>query len=420
MSIYDKPQVVISDSDYNIYTLLGISDLCSTYHGTADFSGSKYQRKADFRGSIYKKDAIFSTEHLRSTYRSAADFSGSTYGKLANFSYSTYEDDAIVSANQYRSTYHGTADFRGSTYGKLAKFSYSTYKGNAIFSSGYLNNNNNKIVDTIRDFLSAERHRSTYHGTADFRGSTYYGWTDFSVSTYEKDVTFSTPYSRSTYWGRADFGGSTYWAGADFSHSTYEEDVIFSTSNIDPTYTDRKGFLVSSSNFRSTYWGRADFGGSTYWGLANFSDSTYEDETDFSGSIFYQEVYFGEDGDNSSFSRFTDCAPQFYDETNRKNTLFGSPDNDFSVENGRGYPIYRNLQSLPLGCDFLTAEQKEYLEDKFQEIDETKNKFLKVKDPKEKAELSKNLQAFNEELYEWREEATTVKVEDGTIENAES
>ena len=420
MSIYDKPQVVISDSDYNIYTLLGISDLCSTYHGTADFSGSKYQRKADFRGSIYKKDAIFSTEHLRSTYRSAADFSGSTYGKLANFSYSTYEDDAIVSANQYRSTYHGTADFRGSTYGKLAKFSYSTYKGNAIFSSGYLNNNNNNIVDTIRDFLSAERHRSTYHGTADFRGSTYYGWTDFSVSTYEKDVTFSTPYSRSTYWGRADFGGSTYWAGADFSHSTYEEDVIFSTSNIDPTYTDRKGFLVSSSNFRSTYWGRADFGGSTYWGLANFSDSTYEDETDFSGSIFYQEVYFGEDGDNSSFSRFTDCAPQFYDETNRKNTLFGSPDNDFSVENGRGYPIYRNLQSLPLGCDFLTAEQKEYLEDKFQEIDETKNKFLKVKDPKEKAELSKNLQAFNEELYEWREEATTVKVEDGTIENAES
>ena len=59
----------------------------------------------------------------------------------------------------------------------------------------------------------------------------------------------------------------------------------------------------------------------------------------------------------------------------------------------------------------VTAEQKEYLEDKFQEIDETKNKLLKVKDPKEKAELSKNLQALNEKLYEWREETTTVKVE---------
>ena len=34
-----------------------------------------------------------------------------------------------------------------------------------------------------------------------------------------------------------------------------------------------------------------------------------------------------------------------------------------------------------------------------------------MKDPKEKAELSKNLQAFNEELHEWRKEATMVKVE---------
>mgnify|MGYP001789719808 CR=1 FL=1 len=34
-----------------------------------------------------------------------------------------------------------------------------------------------------------------------------------------------------------------------------------------------------------------------------------------------------------------------------------------------------------------------------------------MKDPKEKAELSKNLQALDEKLYEWREEATTVNVE---------
>ncbi|ERT66119.1 hypothetical protein HMPREF0742_01318, partial [Rothia aeria F0184] len=120
------------------------------------------------------------------------------------------------------------------------------------------------------------------------------------------------------------------------------------------------------------------------------------------------------DGDNSSFSRFAGCAPQFYDEINRKNTLFGSPDNDFSTENGRGHPVYRNLDGLPLGCAFLTAEQKKYLEDKFQEIDETKNKFLEVKDPKEKAELSKNLQALDKTLYEWREEATTVKAEGTT------
>ena len=132
---------------------------------------------------------------------------------------------------------------------------------------------------------------------------------------------------------------------------------------------------------------------------------------DFSGSIFYQKVYFGVDGDNSSFSRFAGCAPQFYDKTNHKNTLFGSHNNGFTVENGRGYPIYRSLDGLPLGCKFLTSEQKEYLADKFQEIEKRNNKLREIKDPKEKAELSKKLQALNEKLHEWREEATTVKVE---------
>ena len=79
-----------------------------------------------------------------------------------------------------------------------------------------------------------------------------------------------------------------------------------------------------------------------------------------------------------------------------------------------GYSINLNSEGLPLGCSFLTAEQKEYLADKFQEIDETKNKLLEIKDPKEKAELSKNLQALDENLYEWREKVTTVKVEGTT------
>ena len=209
----------------------------------------------------------------------------------------------------------------------------------------------------------------------DFSGSTFFYPIDLTKSYYKKPVNFSG----STYQGWANFSGSTYQGWANFTGSTYQ--------------------------------GWANFTDSTYKSWANFSDSTYNDVADFSGSIFYQKVYFGADGYNSSFSRFTDCAPQFYDETNRKNTLFGSPNNVFTVENGRGYPIYRNLEGLPLGCKFLTSEQKEYLADKFREIDETKNKLLEIKDPKEKAELLKNLQALNEELYEWREEATTVKVE---------
>ena len=81
------------------------------------------------------------------------------------------------------------------------------------------------------------------------------------------------------------------------------------------------------------------------------------------------------------------------------------------MDTSEGYPIDLNFEGLPLGCKILTSEQKEYLEGKLQEIDETKNKLREVKDPKEKAELSKNLQALTEELHEWREEVTTVKVE---------
>ena len=242
----------------------------------------------------------------------------------------------------------------------------------------------------------------------DFSGSTFFYPIDLTKSYYKKPVNFSG----STYKGWANFSGSTYQGWANFTDSTYKSWANFT----DSTYQDEADFRNSTyqggANFTdSTYQGWANFTDSTYKSWANFSDSTYNDVADFSGSIFYQKVYFGADGYNSSFSRFTDCAPQFYDETNRKNTLFGSPNNVFTVKNGRGYPIYRNLEGLPLGCKFLTSEQKEYLADKFREIEKTNNKLLEVKDPKEKEELLKNLQALNEELYEWREEATTVKME---------
>jgi len=326
----------------------------STFFYPIDLTNSYYAKPINFSGSTYKGWANFTDSTYQalanftdSTYQALANFSGSTYQALANFSGSTYEDEAYFTD----STYQGGANFRDSTYQGEAYFTDSTYQALADFSD------------------------STYEGWADFTGSTYQALADFTDSTYKSEADFTD----STYQGWADFGNSIYQEEADLSRSTYE--------------------------------GWAYFTDSTYKSGAYFTDSTYNDVADFSGSIFYQKVYFGADGDNNSFSRFTDCAPQFYDETNHKNTLFGSPNNDFTVENGRGYPIYRSLQSLPLGCAFLTAEQKEYLADKFQEIDETKNKFLEAKDPKEKAELSKNLQALDEKLHEWREEATTVKVE---------
>ena len=284
------------------------------------------------------------------------DFSGSTFFYPIDLTNSYYAKPINFSG----STYSEKADFSGSTYSEKADFSGSTYSEKADFSG------------------------STYQGWAYFTGSTYQGWAYFSRSTYKSWAYFTG----STYEGGADFRVSTYEGGADFRVSTYE--------------------------------GWANFTGSTYEGGANFSRSTYNDVADFSGSIFYQKVYFGADGDNSSFSRFTDCAPQFYDKKKRKNTLFGSHNNDFTVDTDKGYPINLNSESLPRGCNFLTTEQKEYLANKFQEIEEMNNKLLEVKDPKENVKLLETLRSLNEELYEWREEATTAKMEGDTTEDNEN
>ena len=286
------------------------------------------------------------------------------------------------------STFFYPIDLTNSYYAKPINFSGSTYQSRADFSG------------------------STYEGEANFSSSTYEGEANFSDSTYEKDVTFSTPIFRSTYQGWAYFTDSTYQGWANFSSSTYEGEANFS----DSTY--EKDVTFSTPIFRSTYQGWAYFTGSTYQGEANFTDSTYQEGADFSRSIFYSETYFGKGKYSNSSSCFTNRAPQFYDKTNRKNTLFGSHNNDFTVD--KGYPINLNSEGLPLGCKFLTSEQKEYLADNFQEIDETNNKLLEVKDPIEKEELLKKLQSLNEELHKWREKVTTVQVEDVAAEDTKS
>ena len=268
------------------------------------------------------------------------------------------------------STFFYPIDLTNSYYAKPINFSGSTYQGGANFSD------------------------STYKDVADFGGSIYQSRADFSGSTYRDE---------------AYFGGSTYQGGADFSGSTYKDVADFSRS----TYQGRADFS------RSTYqW--ASFSDSTYQGWAYFSDSTYENETNFSGSIFYQETYFGEDGYSNSSSCFTNRAPQFYDKKKRKNTLFGSPNNDFTVDIDKGYPIDLDSKGIPLNCKFLTSEQKEYLEGKLQEIEKINNKLFEVKDLAKKTELLKKLRSLNEELHKWREKVTTVQVEDVAAEDTKS
>ena len=300
----------------------------------------------------------FEYDFSGSTFFYSVDLTKSYYAKPINFSGSTYKGWA----NFRRSTYQGRANFTNSTYKSGANFSDSTYQGRANFS------------------------RSTYQGRANFSRSTYQGWADFRRSTYQGRAYFS----RSTYQAWADFSRSTYQAWADFRRSTYQGWANFTNS---------------------TYQGWANFTNSTYQALADFRRSTYQDVADFSGSIFYQEIYFGKDGSNNSSTCFTNCTPQFYDKKNRKNTIFGSHNNDFTVDIDKGYSIDLNSEGIPLSCKQLTPEQKEYLADKFQEIDETNNKLLEAKDDEEKARLSDMLRPLYKELRKWREEATTVKVE---------
>ena len=388
--------------DFSGSTFFYPIDLTNSYYAKPiNFSGSTYKSWADFSRSTYQGEANFTD----STYQDWTNFSNSIYESSADFSSSTYEKDAIFSAPFRSSTYRGQANFSNSIYWGQANFSNSIYSFD-IFIYPVSINFSGSTYKSWADFSNsiyqekADLSRSTYEGGAYFSRSTYEGWAYFTDSTYKSGAYFTD----STYQSGANFSRSTYKSGAIFTDSTYQSGAYFT----DSTYRDRADFG------NSIYQEEADLSRSTYEGWAYFTDSTYNDVADFSGSIFYQKVYFGADGDNNSFSRFTDCAPQFYDETNHKNTLFGSPNNDFTVENGRGYPIYRGLEGLPLGCNFLTTEQKEYLEDKFHEIDETKNKLLEMKDPKEKEELLKKLRSLNEELHEWQEEATTVKVEGTT------
>ena len=256
---------------------------------------------------------------------------------------------------------------------------------------------------------------STYQVWADFRGSTYQSWADFRNSTYQKETNFDG----STYrW--VDFRNSTYQSWADFRNSTYEGEAVFDGSIYQDWANFRSSIYKGRTDFSgSTYQKQADFSGSIYKSWAYFRNSTYENRTDFSGSIFYSKTYFGKDGHSKTSSCFTNHFPQFYDMTNHKNTLFGSHNNDFTVDTNKGYPIYLN-KDIPLDCELLIPGQKNYLKGVFHEMEKINNKILETKGSKENAELLEDLRNFNKELHEWREEATTVKVEDAAAEDTEN
>ena len=339
-----------------------------------DFSGSIFFYPVDLTNSYYTKPVNFSG----STYQDWVDFSNSIYQSRADFNDSTYRNWADFRG----SIYQGRADFNSSTYQNVVYFSDSTYRGEVCFNKS-----------TYQDFVYFDR--SIYQNWADFYDSTYQDEASFTGSTYLDMVSFFD----STYQEVVSFSDSAYWNGGGFSNSIYQGEVDFSNS----IYVGGIGF----SN--SAYRGKANFSGSIYQGQVGLSNSTYEDETAFSGSIFRDEIYCGQSTNSGSSSRFTQCAPEFYDETNQQNTLFGSHDNNFTAENGRGFPIYRNLEGLPLGCAFLTPAHKKYLDKMFQAMEEISNKIHTPHNPEETKERLEKLWSLTQEIHEWREKVTAIE-----------
>ena len=273
-------------------------------------------------------------------------------------------------------------DLTRSYYTKPVHFSESVYRISAIFCGS-----------TYRDWFGFND--STYRGRTDFSGSTYRGGADFHESIYQAEVDLS----KSVYQDWVDFHESTYWGDANFSESAYRSWADF----YDSTYQDEASFTGS------TYQEGVDLSCSIYWGRVNFRGSIYEDEAAFSGSIFRDTIDFGKDTGSGSSSRFTQCAPEFYNETNHQNTLFGSHNNNFTAENGRGFPIYRNLEGLPLGCAFLTPAHKKYLDKMFQAMEEISDKIHAPHTPDKTKELSEKLRSLTQELHDWREKVTAVE-----------
>ena len=339
-----------------------------------DFSGSIFFYPIDLTNSYYTKPVNFSG----STYQDWADFSNSIYQSRADFNDSTYRNWADFRG----SIYQGRADFNSSTYQNVVYFSDSTYRGEVCFNKS-----------TYQDFVYFDR--SIYQNWADFYDSTYQDEASFTDSTYLDMVSFFD----STYQEVVSFSDSAYWNGGGFSNSIYQGEVDFSNS----IYVGGIGF----SN--SAYRGKANFSGSIYQGQVGLSNSTYEDEAAFSGSIFRDEIYCGQSTNSGSSSRFTQCAPEFYDEANQQNTLFGSHNNNFTAENGRSFPIYRNLEGLPLGCAFLTPAHKKYLDKMFQAMEEISDKIHAPHTPDKTKELSEKLRSLTQEIHEWRQKVTAVE-----------
>ena len=308
---------------------------------------------------------------------------------MTSFGGSTYQDSVDFSD----STYRGSANFGGSTYKAETKFNDSFYESSVDFSN------------------------STYYDRVEFHG--YNLGSGYECLTYKGTANFS----HSVYLGTPIFGPTTYEGRTIFSNSIYSEPVNFSSSN---TYKDKVDFSSS------TYHGKVSIGASAYESQSNFRDSLYAEGADFTfaafkgphyfdGSVFYKALdlhgsvsYKEEPIFTHDYPTYTDPRPE-YDKINRHITLFPAVGNDFTIIlQGNQDPL--DIPNLLKYCNFLDSLIPEKIEDYNQIINEiiiTRDNFKSTQNIQEKDKYAEIFKEKNKELYKWREEATTVVLQNG-------
>ena len=368
----------------------------STFFYPVDLSGSYYLKSVNFSGSTYQNTADFSG----STYQNTASFGGSTYQRWANFSGSIYQGWSSFGG----SIYQGSIYFVGSVYQGLTSFGGSTYQDSVDFSDS--------LYGSSVDFSN-----STYYDRVEFHG--YNLGSGYERLTYEGTVNFS----HSVYLGRPVFGPTTYKGKAIFSNSIYSESVDFSSYN---TYEDKVDFS------KSIYHGKVSIEASAHESQSNFRDSLYAEGADFTfaafkgphyfdGSVFYKALdlhgsvsYKEEPIFTHDYPTYTDPRPE-YDKINRHITLFPAVGNDFTITlQGKQDPL--DIPNLLKYCNFLASLIPEKIEDYNQIINEiiiTRNNFKSTQNIQEKDKYAEIFKEKNKELYKWREEVTTIVLQNG-------
>ena len=316
---------------------------------------AKLNSEADIRLSIIKEihERIQDSNEIWSVFE--YDFSGSIFFYPIDFSYSIYKK--IL--NFRKCIYYGHANFSNSIYHRYALFSESEYYNKVNFD------------------------KSTYRNLAVFNGSVYHSLSTFNDSTYNTLVVYSLPSSPSIYHKKSNFSNSIYYSSSIFSKSTYHLEpsfygsIYYGEANFEESiyYGITGEYLIDYSD--SIYHSLATFSKSTYYISVNFGDSLFHNGVRFDRSIYHEEVSFI--GSIFQYTaifnhvNFKNYSPLFFYRSivDTHITLFENKNNNFTVENGRGYPIQVNQEKIPLGCKFLTLEQKINIDKKFQDIEKT-------------------------------------------------